>query len=870
VAARFLILMSFFFTFLFAEETVKIGVLAKRSAATAVKEWSATAAYLSDRVKGYRFEIVPLGFDALRESVKHNEIDFVLTNTMSYVTLEYLYGVSRIATQKDFGSNGAGVTTYGGVIFTRNESSIASLSALKGRRFGAVDPDSFGGWVMAQSVLQQKGISRGDFASLRFFGSHDEVVAAVANGSVDAGTVRTDTLERMASEGKIDLSSFRVLSPDPHPGFPFLVSTPLYPEWPFAKLRATPEQLANRVAIALLQLPPDAEAARAAHLAGWTIPLDYASVHALLEKMQLGPYAERGRLTLARFYQKYWEWFLGIAAGFLAVLAVAAVIARLNIRLREKREEIEALNAVLEEKVYERTRALKALYAHEKYLKDVLRTIADVNESLIASISMQAVLRISVAKLLEHADYGCVWIGLPEQDMLEAGMKSGGEEHIETASYRQAAQRNSAAFAAAQRVIGANESVIGEAPDGYRLVLEQHRFEGCECRVAALPLHGGGGIDILGVLTICSRRETGFESEELKMLENLANDIGLALQTIAQRTALEKLEQERVANYEETILAFVNIIEQRDSYTAGHTVRVAKYCRLIAEEMGVAEEKIALLEKAAILHDIGKVVTPDAILLKPDRLTPLEYELIKLHAEAGYRMLSKIDIYKDLARIIRYHHARYDGKGYPETPDRNEVPLVSYIMAAADAFDAMTTNRVYKHRLSVAEAIKELQKQSGTQFHPEVAAAAVRVLSGVCVDETTQMPGTVLEEQRFAYFFKDVLTGCYNEDYLHTLLIQHEEEQRCLNRIELKDFSAYNKAFGWEEGNRFLKRFAVALHERYGDALLFRYHGNNFILLFEEHHGITREDITSIPLFRGSGIGVSLHHYDLKNGIPPL
>ena len=865
---RFLILLGVVSAMLFAVQTVKIGVLAKRSEETAVKEWAATAAYLSERIEGVRFEIVPLSFDALNESIARDEVDFVLTNTMSYVTLEYRYGISRIATLKNRSSTGAVLTEYGGVVFTKRPGGVTLLRELKGKRFGAVDPDSFGGWVMAEHMLAQNGVDRGDFAALKFFGSHDEVVRAVEDGRVDAGTVRTDTLERMAGEGKIDPSAFLVLAPKRYVGFPFSVSTELYPEWPFAKLRTTSEQLANRVAIALLQMSPDAAAARKAHIAGWTIPLDYAKVHALLETMQIGPYAERGALTLTRFYEKYRAWFFAAAAGFAAIIAVLFVIARFNRRLREKQDEIAALNAGLERKVDERTAALEELYRHEKYIEETLRTVAEVNEALIASFSAKTVLRISVAKLVEHPDYGCVWIGLPKQEILEAGLKTDGAVVFDRVAYRYAADRNPAVFALSDEALQMNRVVVENVPQPYRLALRRAHYDKPACRVAALPLHGGEQTLVLGVLTVCSERD--FEPEELKMLENLANDIGLALHAIAQRTALEKLEDERIANYEETILAFVNIIEQRDSYTAGHTVRVAEYCRRIAEAMGIERAQIALLEKAAILHDIGKVVTPDAILLKPDRLTPLEYELIKLHAEAGYQMLSKIDMYRDLAQIIRYHHARYDGKGYPPTPEKDAVPLASYIMAAADAFDAMTTNRVYKQRKSVAEAVAELQKCAGTQFHPEVAAAAVRALADVRIAETTQMPENKLEQRRFAYFFRDVLTDCFNEDYLHTLLIQHEDERRCLNLIDLKHFSAYNKAAGWEEGNRLLQNFAAALRERYPDAMLFRYHGDNFILLFETHREISRGEIEGFALLRDSGIGIELRHYDLGNGIPAL
>ena len=108
------------------------------------------------------------------------------------------------------------------------------------------------------------------------------------------------------------------------------------------------------------------------------------------------------------------------------------------------------------------------------------------------------------------------------------------------------------------------------------------------------------------------------------------------------------------------------MIDQRDTYTAGHTVRVARYSRMLAARLGLSGEQVDLLQQAAILHDIGKIATPDSVLLKPGRLSPLDYELIKEHARAGHAMLAGIAMYRELATIIRHHHARYDGMGYPD------------------------------------------------------------------------------------------------------------------------------------------------------------------------------------------------------------
>ena len=871
---RFLSLLVITSSLLFSLETVRIGVLAKRSHNISMARWSATAEYLNREVDGkYRFEIVPLSFEALLQSVANNEIDFVLTNTMYYVELEYLYGVSRIATLKNVSSRGDVLTSFGGVIFTKKTSDINSLEDLRGKRFGAVNINSFGGWVMGQKELYDHGIGVDDFSEFRFFGSHDEVVMAVKKGLVDAGTVRTDTIERMGDEGLIDSRVYRVLAPKHHEGFPFKVSTDLYPEWPFAKLSSTPDDLADKVLIALLRMPPDSEAAKSAQIAGWTIPLDYSKVHTVLEELHVGPYEELGRLTFARFYERYMWWFYGVIAGFVSVMAVMLYIYRLNTQLREKKEEIERLNKGLEHKVHERTMELQELYSHEKYLKDILKTVADVNELLITSFSTQTIVQNSMERLARHIHYRFVWMGLIEENLLEViGQSRENRDILDQRSYNLHDHEKNFAFKSARSAIELNTTVIERLPESYRVEIGRDHYDFSSCWMITLPLRSSDREEPLGSISVFSEREDGFEPEEVKMLENLATDIGRSLSAIQQRTILEAMELEKISNYEETILAFVNIIEQRDSYTAGHTIRVAEYCRKIAEKLGIDEAQIVKLEKAAILHDIGKVVTPDAILLKPGKLNPLEYELIKQHSHAGYRMLSKIDMYKDLAEIIRYHHARYDGKGYPATPqnDPNAIPLLSHIMVVADAFDAMTTNRIYKARKSLEEALVELKKFSGTQFHPEVAMAAAEALRDVSIGDTTQMPDNELEQRRFAYFFLDSMTDLYNDNYLKTLMIKREDERRCLYLVELKRFAEYNGRHGWDEGNRFLKSMAEALQAKYPQAMIFRYHGDNFILLFTEHHDVSDSWFKTLLFFEKSGVEVQLTHFDLKEGIPDL
>lgn len=870
-----LLLLSLFFSInLFALESVKIGVLAKRSNDITMQKWGDTAQYLTQKIDGYKFEIVPLSFLELEKSVEEKKIDFLLTNTMYYVELEHLYGISRIATLKNRSHSGDVVTSFGGVIFTKESSAIESLEQLKGKRFGAVDKNSLGGWVMAQKELKDADIEVEDFSELQFFATHDAVLRALKNNLIDAGTVRTDTFERMVQAGLIDAKEYRVLSLKKYRDFPFKVSTTLYPEWPFAKLSSTSELLADRVLIALLEMPSDSKAALSAHIAGWTIPLDYSKVLKLLEELHLGPFAKLSQITLLQIYHKYKIWITSIATLFFLISLALFYIISLNKKLQEKKAVIEEFNSSLEEKIQERTKKLKKMYSHEKYLKSILSTSAEINELLITSISTQTLLHSSLKRLVEHKDYNLVLIGLVKESGLDIVAHSNEKDIVlEHCRWNLDKKEKNLLEELLQKVSATNTKLIQRLPYGYELKINDSIYSCSSCNIIVLPLGKDESGKVLGTLSIFSKHKEGFELEEIKILDNLAMDIGMSLQTIKHKSVLEAMEMQKVSNYEETILAFVNIIEQRDSYTAGHTLRVAKYCRLIAEQLHLPELEIKKLEKAAVLHDIGKVVTPDAILLKPGKLNSLEYELIQQHVEAGYKMLNKIDMYKDLAEIIRYHHVRYDGHGYPATsPDNpDKVPFLSYIMSIADAFDAMTSNRIYKQKKSAQDAIKEIKKFSATQFHPDLIAPTVAALNGIELDEnTTQLPSSELEERRFSYFFLDSLTDLYNESYLNLILFENERKYRTLNLIELVAFSNYTKDVGWKEGSEFLKSFALALKTKFKDATIFRYQGDDFVLLFLQEREISQSDILELEVLKGKEISANVRYFDLKKGIPEL
>jgi len=174
--------------------------------------------------------------------------------------------------------------------------------------------------------------------------------------------------------------------------------------------------------------------------------------------------------------------------------------------------------------------------------------------------------------------------------------------------------------------------------------------------------------------------------------------------------------------------ALAKAVDARDPYTAGHSDRVTQYSLVIAKQMNYAPdnpEAWRRLEQGGLLHDIGKIGVPDAVLSKPGKLTDEEFGLMKKHPVIGWEILHDLKMLTDELVIVRSHHERADGKGYPDRKKADELPIYAWIMSAADALDAMTSDRPYRKGMSIEVALSEIAKGAGTHFHPAVAAAVL-------------------------------------------------------------------------------------------------------------------------------------------------
>ncbi len=325
-----------------SEGIVNIGVIAIRNKKNAMDRWRETAKFLSDNIPGREFRIVPSTWEEMDRHIQHKHVEFILTNPAGYVVLEVNHGGQPLATLMD-AKAGNYLKYFGAVILRRSDrDDLRALRDLEGKRFAAVNQLAWGGWYLAFNRLLESGIVPDeDLEELTFVQSHDKVVFSVRDGTVDAGTVRTGILERMHNEKKINLEDFTLLSPAQHQDFPYLVSTELYPDWPFASLTHVPEALKREVLEVLLQIPADSKAARTGRYYGWTVPGNYQPVHNVLQRLRVPPYTGFGEIHLKDVAAKYWKELL-LIVFFIILLSFAAFhFQRLNRRLLDTQASLE-------------------------------------------------------------------------------------------------------------------------------------------------------------------------------------------------------------------------------------------------------------------------------------------------------------------------------------------------------------------------------------------------------------------------------------------------------------------------------------------------------------------------------------------------
>jgi HD-GYP domain-containing protein (c-di-GMP phosphodiesterase class II) len=225
---------------------------------------------------------------------------------------------------------------------------------------------------------------------------------------------------------------------------------------------------------------------------------------------------------------------------------------------------------------------------------------------------------------------------------------------------------------------------------------------------------------VMGVLNLYSKEKHEFTEDEMRLLWIFANQAAGAIENARLYDSLRD-------SYLNTIQALSMAIDAKDKYTHGHSKRVSDFSVAIGTKLGLTREKLDLLKYASDLHDIGKIGISEVIISKEGKLTVDEYEIIKTHPLVGETIIEPVPFLQEAKKIIRYHHERYDGYGYPDGLLGEEIPLLARIIHIADAFDAMTSDRPYRKALLPESAVNEIKKHSGTQFDPKVVEAFLQV-----------------------------------------------------------------------------------------------------------------------------------------------
>lgn len=177
--------------------------------------------------------------------------------------------------------------------------------------------------------------------------------------------------------------------------------------------------------------------------------------------------------------------------------------------------------------------------------------------------------------------------------------------------------------------------------------------------------------------------------------------------------------------YRGTVESLRLAVDAKDSYTKNHSDRVALYSKLIGEQLKLPEDQLEILYDGALFHDIGKIGIPDSILQKPGKLTDEEYDDIKNHPSIGAKIIAPAKIFEPIIPIVKHHHERFDGRGYPSGLKGTDIPLLARIVTVADSFDAMTSDRSYRPRFTLVKALDELENGKGTQFDPDIVDAFI-------------------------------------------------------------------------------------------------------------------------------------------------
>jgi putative nucleotidyltransferase with HDIG domain len=357
-------------------------------------------------------------------------------------------------------------------------------------------------------------------------------------------------------------------------------------------------------------------------------------------------------------------------------------------------------------------------------LQDKIELLSESHSEMILSHDLQNVLQTGLSSFRELVEAKVSSVFLVDEDKFEFAHKMSIPEDLSGAIQKEVdAQINSGSFG---WVVSKGlptcvpTEVMGKEDNG-------------QLSVVLAPLSNRNRT--IGVAAVVFEEDQDFVRQQtLKLLYLIAGFFSLSLENAYLFNDLKR-------SYFDTIKAVTNSIEARDPYTRGHSQRVGEIAKIMAEELGWSKEEKDLIDWGSVLHDVGKIGIPDTVLNKPGRLTDEEYSIIKTHPSIGAEIVKEISFLESIMPYVVEHHERYDGNGYPKGLAGDDISVKARLLAVADCYDAMTTDRPYRSGLEPEIAFNEIVKNAGTQFDPAIVEAFKRSYgSGNKIYEKVQHP----------------------------------------------------------------------------------------------------------------------------------
>ena len=348
----------------------------------------------------------------------------------------------------------------------------------------------------------------------------------------------------------------------------------------------------------------------------------------------------------------------------------------------------------------------------------------DINKAISSNLNIEVILDMLVDALLKEGKADAV--GLCLMDVTLSAIIS---TKVRAKNDRFADEvRSFIGSDASMTLLDSKESAILEGEDVQGIINQGDLNTLVESLLAIPILIKKQTVGIVGLFSFT--RGYRFTEGMRKYITVLVSNVSVALENA-------RLYEDIVNVLRGTVSSFARTLDAKDKYASGHSERVTRYSLEIAKEMSLSQGEIDTLAQAGILHDIGKIGVSELLLNKQGHLEWDEYEETKLHPIIGRDILAPISQFEEIAEVVLYHHERFDGKGYPEGLSGEKIPLLSRVIAVADTFDAMTTNRAYREKVGLDNAIEEIERNSGTQFDSEVVKAFLKIVRQLDIDDSS-------------------------------------------------------------------------------------------------------------------------------------